>query len=334
MKKKYFFLRTDRIGDFIFSSILIRAIKDNDKKAHITVISSEKNYEYIHKQKYIDNVILYPKNLISKFLLIKKLRKQKIHFIAALDGKKRSIYICLLVNAKYKFLISTKKIYAKILKNSFNKIIIDFNNKPKINEIYAVLNILSYKFKKKYINFTNKNDNIKKDAINLLRVIKKGYISLHLDEKWIKGQYINKYTNIEPNSYEFLEFIKKIIKKTNKNILITTGNWDNDLIRSLKNNFSPIDSKFYIKRFSKKCVVLADKISFFELEYFIKHSSKLISCHGSPTHLASSMNKRIIDIFDQKQDLFYKKWNYHFKNYSFLYRRKFTELSKNILKIV
>ena len=334
MKKKYLFLRTDRIGDFIFSSILIRAIKDNDKNSHVTVISSKKNYEYINGQKYIDNVILYPKNFISKLFLIRKLRKQKIYFIAALDGKKRSIYICLLVKAKYKFLVSTKKLYAKILKKKFTKIIIDFNNRPKINEILNILNSLNYKFKNKYINFTNKENYIKKDVVNLIKMIKKNYITFHLDEKWIGGQYIDKYTNIEPNNYELLEFLKKLIKNTNKNILITTGNRENNLILFMKKNFSSISSRFYIKKFSNKLIVIADKITFFELEYFIKYSSKLISCHGSPTHLASSMNKKIIDIFDQEHNLFYRKWNHHFKNYKFLYRKKFSELSKNILKIV
>ena len=54
---KYLFFRTDRIGDFLVSSILFKAIKRNDPKAHITIIASKKNYEYIKTLSFIDETI-------------------------------------------------------------------------------------------------------------------------------------------------------------------------------------------------------------------------------------------------------------------------------------
>ena len=44
---KYLFFRTDRIGDFLLSAVLLRSIKRNDKSSHITIVASEKNYDYI-----------------------------------------------------------------------------------------------------------------------------------------------------------------------------------------------------------------------------------------------------------------------------------------------
>ena len=39
INKKYLFIRTDRIGDFLLSAILIKSIKRSDKNAKITVIA-------------------------------------------------------------------------------------------------------------------------------------------------------------------------------------------------------------------------------------------------------------------------------------------------------
>ena len=38
---KYIFFRTDRIGDFLLSAVLIKAIKRNDTYSHITVVGSK-----------------------------------------------------------------------------------------------------------------------------------------------------------------------------------------------------------------------------------------------------------------------------------------------------
>ena len=56
----YLLFRTDRIGDFLLSAILIKSIKRNDKNSFITIIASKKNYDYIKTLKLIDKVILYP----------------------------------------------------------------------------------------------------------------------------------------------------------------------------------------------------------------------------------------------------------------------------------
>ena len=53
----YLIFRTDRIGDFLISAILIKCIKINDPKSHITVIASKKNYLYIRDFTYIDDIV-------------------------------------------------------------------------------------------------------------------------------------------------------------------------------------------------------------------------------------------------------------------------------------
>ena len=45
---KYLLFRTDRIGDFLLSAILIKSIKRNDIDSHITLIASKKKLQ-IHR---------------------------------------------------------------------------------------------------------------------------------------------------------------------------------------------------------------------------------------------------------------------------------------------
>ena len=54
---KYLIFRTDRIADFLVSAILLRAIKKNDPKSHITIISSSRKYSYIKGFKDIFKVL-------------------------------------------------------------------------------------------------------------------------------------------------------------------------------------------------------------------------------------------------------------------------------------
>ena len=88
----YLFFRTDRIGDFLVSAILMKSIKKNNKHSHLTVIASQKNYFYIKTLDFIDEVHLYPSGLLKKIFFFYKLNQKKYTAIFALDGKKRSIF--------------------------------------------------------------------------------------------------------------------------------------------------------------------------------------------------------------------------------------------------
>jgi len=55
MKNKNIFFRTDRIGDFLLSAVLIKSIKRSDKDSYITVIASNKNFFKSLTDKIINN---------------------------------------------------------------------------------------------------------------------------------------------------------------------------------------------------------------------------------------------------------------------------------------
>ena len=322
----YLFFRTDRIGDFLVSAILLKAIKRNDKKAHISVVASSKNYFFINTLDFIDEVFLYPDNFLKKIFFFIKLRKKKYGLICALDGKKRSIYFSFFLKSKVKILMTTKKIFKKLLKYFFSKIYLFDESKNKLEEIKDVLSLLKMSFDKNDISFLKeKKINLKK--INLLH----DFIIFHFDEKWIYGQYINKYKSIEPSLENLEEFIYNLTEKTKKNLIITTGMIDNDLIKKLLLSFNKENDKLYTKGFKDKLIQIYINIDFFELEYLIKNSLFLIGCHGASTHLASAHGIKIYDIFDLSQKNFYHKWINHTENYSYFYRENFSDLSRKIL---
>ena len=83
-----------------------------------------------------------------------------------------------------------------------------------------------------------------------------------------------------------------------------------------------------------KKIIILDNISFNDLKLIIKKTDLIIACHGSPAHIASSFNTKIIDIFDQKNEEFYKFYTSHLRNYKYLYREDFNILAKNILQLI
>ena len=85
---KYLIFRTDRIGDFLLSIILIKSIKRNDINSHITVVASNKNYDYIKSFNIVDEVIIFKKGFFNRIKLILSLKKKTFNYIICHDGKR------------------------------------------------------------------------------------------------------------------------------------------------------------------------------------------------------------------------------------------------------
>ena len=125
---KYLIFRTDRIGDFHLSLILIKSIKRIDPACSITIVSSNKNYEYIKSFKIVDEVILLKKGLINKLKTFIKINKYFYRAIIIHDSKKRSKLISYFLRSKFKYYVN------KITKNSY------------IDEIKEILFSLNFDF--------------------------------------------------------------------------------------------------------------------------------------------------------------------------------------------
>ena len=295
---KYLIFRTDKIGDFLISAILIKSIKRNDPDSFINVVASEKNYNYIKSFKIVDKVTLLTKGILSKLKLIYFLRKEKYNTIIVHDRKQRSILISLFL-----------KTNLKIVSNANLNI-------SYFSDIKKILNHLNFSFDKADLNTLNNR------AYVNLENLQNNYILFHFDEKWIHKDYISNYINIEPSEKELVSFFNLIVNKTNKKLVVTTGL-----------NSPKILNKIFKVKFNDK-INFFNNLNILEIESIIDKSDLLISCHGAVSHVATAKNIKQIDIIDESKTNFYKKWTDHFRNYSFIYRKNFSDLSKEIISLL
>ena len=332
MPNKYIFFRTDRIGDFLLSAILIKSIKRSDKNSFITIVASKKNYSYIKNFSFVDEVILFPDSYLLKIFFYLKFIYKKFYLIGILDGKKRSIYFSFLTRSKYKILFTYKKFYKNCFNFFFYRIFYDDDCINKISEIKEFLNLLNFNLETDDLNTINKNSVLIKDlGIPLYNK----YSLLHFDEKWIFKDYIKDYIPIEPHSENILiTFLEQLIVKTNNDLYVSAGNLSNKFIIFIKKNFIKIEQNVYELKFKDNKIIFFDNINFLQLEKLILNSALLITCHGAASHVAASFNLRIVDIIDNSEELFFDKWTNHFTNYQKLSRVEFIKLSKNIINLI
>jgi ADP-heptose:LPS heptosyltransferase len=295
----YLIFRTDRIGDFLLSMILIKNIKRNDKKAFIILVSSTKNYDYIKTFDLIDKVYKLEDNFYSRLKLIKKLRKYNFKFTIVHDGKKRSNFI--------NFFLKKEK---TITVNNNNIKISHFS------KIKKIISFLDFQFNKNDLNFLIN----RKSYFSIFN--KSNLIILHYDEKWSNKTYISKYKNIEPSEQQLFDFITNLKNKSNNQFIITTG------------IETPLILKNVISKISDSEVKLVENLNFIKLESIVSQSKLLISCHGAISHIASAHNIKQVDIIDINNLNPYSIWTDHFRNYYPLYRKDFSLLSKEIYDLV
>lgn len=290
---KYLIFRTDRIGDFFLALILINSIKQNDPNSHITIVSSNKNHEYIKTFNIIDNVVLLNHGLINKIKVFFILKKNKYKSIIVHDDKKRSKLISFFLNCKKKIVIQNQKYLSHI------------------DIIYTILKKLNFSYDDKSLNFLDQRTKPLND---------KEWIQLHFDEKWINNKYIDSYSKIEPSTDDLISFINSLSNKTGEKLIITTGILAPEKLIKINQIIQNDKIKIMLN------------LSFLELEKIICKSKLVISCHGAISHLTSALQTNQIDIIDKSYD--YSRWSKHFRNYKYLYRENFTELSKKILDIL
>ena len=287
--------RTDRVGDFLLSLSLIKIIKNNFPNSKITVVASKKNYDYVKSFKEVHDVILLNNSLVPKIRLIFKLRDKKYDAVIVHDGKNRSRIVSYFLKYKKRILCFTNLIDTQL------------------EIIQKASKELNMAYDNNCLDFLNNR------KLPIVNIPFNNYVQLHFDEKWVHETYIKKYINIEPSEKQLIDFINKIISK-NKKIIITTGKKNVKLLNNIKD-------KIDINK-----VKICDNQNLLELENIVFNTSLLITCHGWISHIASAKKIKQIDIIDNKYP--YNKWTSHFRNYNYLYRKKFEFLSEEIIKLI
>ena len=104
-----------------------------------------------------------------------------------------------------------------------------------------------------------------------------------------------------------------------------------ELIEDLKNKFfKKKTEKIYYYKNSTSFIYLIYRPTLEDLESVLRKAKILISCHGAITHIANSLNIKILDIIDENKKEWYQRFATYLKQYSIIYRQTFSEM-KNIL---
>ena len=300
--KNYLIFRTDRIGDFLLTAILIRAIKRNDPNSSIQVVGSTKNYNYIRSFKSVNEVFLLKEGFFNRLKLLILLKKKVYQNVIIHDAKQRSKIIS--------FFLSKQKIINTYV----------HSNTSHFDDIKSILRSLNLNFNISDLNTLEDRTFLPANTDTQILNFKEGYALFHFDEKWIYNRSLSNYTNIEPSEDALISLFNSIVSKTNLNLVISTGL---DTPKILKKIFS--------NKFNSK-VFLYEKSNFLEIERLIYNSNLLISCHGAVSHVAAAKNIKQVDIIDRSYN--YSRWTDHFRNYQSLNRKTFSELSTDIINLL
>lgn len=308
--KKFIFFRSDRMGDFILLTNIIKNIKKKYNNSHITIVCSKLNYNLVKKYKIIDKIFIYNKDISfsRKISLINKIISNNYFASFAVDGKSFSNLCNLLIKARYKlglvykykffnfWLTKPNFFYNYFVLNKFES----FTSKKDLENIEHLpskIRFLGNFFKlniktkdKYYFEVSSKEElNFKKYH---LKNIKKKYVLIHLDEKW------NDIKFIESKLFSNLLILQK---KINKKIVITSYNNKFKYFKNLNKNI--------LKSKSNNNLVIIKNSNLFFFERLINHSFCSISCHsGFLAQVAGTNSTKIIDIINKNDYKWYSCW--------------------------
>jgi len=309
--KKFLIFKSDKIGDLINISCVIKNIKLNFDNCEITLVCSKYNSDISKYYPEISTILIFKNSIIGFiFKYFRKIFFYKYDYIFQLDGKKKSYFLCALLKAKYKscvLFIKHKSIlsFNYILKRPnyfislFYDYLIECDEKldEKTNYKYHYLSLYLSMLKKYNLKiFTNEhylpfNGTINHDFTD--------YFHIHIDERWSKFD-INFYN-------EFLDSLHA--KNNSKKFYITSNINGNEFFNKIKINLN-----------IKKNIRFNENASLDELVNIIYNCHTSLSSHtGITVHVAASFKKNIIDIVSPKLNLHYDRWiplNINYKRYN------------------
>ena len=327
--RRFLIFRTDRIGDFIASKIIIESIKSENKNNKIDIVCSKYNKKYISHYNSINNLfILEKRNLINYLKNIKLLRNFKYDYLILLDGKRRSLIFSFFIKAHFKILLFKRQslsiFIAKLL--SYNIFFnseknFQFDNFKKLLKIIKIPPIIQFNYYKDY-----KFKNRKKFKFN-------NFLHLHLDEKWFEGYHYNDFNYMGLNVKNINNFLFFLLKKFKKKIVITSGFKKISTLEEIINlNFDKKKLNFQHKLYKSK-ITFFKNLDFRDLELLVKQSKILIACEGAISHVSNSLNIPSVILIQKNRKQTALFWTGHMNNINRIYRSPIKNVMQQINKI-
>ncbi|EFU70035.1 heptosyltransferase superfamily protein [Aliarcobacter butzleri JV22] len=264
--------RHDKIGDFVVTLPLFKAIKEQYPNTKLTALVSKVNFDFAKNIDFIDDVILFDKNNLSKTL--KEIKEKK--FDASI-----SAYIDITVG-KLLFKSGIKKRVApatKIAQLFFNKRVKQRRSQVAKTEWRYNLDLAKKLYPDIKLDFTKPLLNIKVEREK--RVIFHVGFGGSSDGNLRLDDYINLARSIKDSSYEIVF------------------------------SFGPDDgvSKEYIKsNLDFKATIFDSKVSLYEFTHYIASSFLFVSTSTGPMHLAGATNTKTLSFFGDSLFASSKRW--------------------------
>jgi heptosyltransferase-2 len=283
--KRILIVRTDRIGDVLLSTPVIKALRDGNPSAYISMMVSPYTKDIVEGNPYLDEVIIYDKESKHKswqasFKFALNLKKKKfdlslilhptnrVHLVTYFAGIPKRIGY----DRKFGFLLTDRVKHTKQLGEK--------------HELEYSLDLV------RYLGIEPKDKNmfmpIKPDS-----------------EKWIeelfKQEGINKSdkllaihpgascpSKIWPNE-RFAEVADRLVEKYGFKVFVIAGPKDISLADNV------------LKHMHRSACNLAGKISVSQLASILKRCQLFISNDSGPVHIASAVGTPVISIFGRNQ---------------------------------
>ncbi len=315
--KKILILKNDRVGDLFNSLDGINSIisDHSDYEVEIVLSNISKDLNFLFNLKNVRVSFLpYRLSMLNKFSFFQKILINSYDKIFILSPKNIYFYAPLFCKSKFYAITiknSNKSRPTKFLKNKLYKYLENNRDEKKINEsinslIFKLCSNNSFSSYKNILNnnpkgsvLFNKNLNLFK---NFIHVHYKNYIFIN------NGWDINK----------FFSLLNELSKE--HNIILTSDFGRFDYHKHFLSNFSYLDFSNSISEINlKNKIHYLHNIGTSDLFKLVSMSNSVISPHGAMTVMASYLDKKVIDIFDQNITInAFREYKPKNKKYNFL----------------
>lgn len=264
--------RHDKIGDFVVTLPLFKAIKEQYGDTKLTALVSKVNFEFAKKIDFIDDVILYDKDDLNTTLKEIKSRKFDASISCFID-----ITLGLLL---FKSGIKTRVAPAtKLAQFFFNKKVVQRRSQVEKTEWQYNLDLAKALFPNIKLDFRRPllDIEVKREK----RVVFHTGFGGSSDGNLTLDDYLNLAKSIEDSGYEIVF------------------------------SFGPDDekSKEYIKeRLDFEATIFDSKLSLYEFTCYLASCSLFVSTSTGPMHLAGLTNTRTISFFGDSLFASSKRW--------------------------
>ncbi|MCC7438558.1 MAG: glycosyltransferase family 9 protein [Armatimonadetes bacterium] len=272
------------IGDAIMATPIIRAIKKNNKKIKITIVSNNANVDVFKFNPYISKHIVYSNSYYSRLKACLSVLCNRCDVFIGTQPSNTTLHaiFAFMSLAKTKAKVNKENIDYAYLDYDFLYDILISNNKKRhrvqlnADIVHSVNLITHVSSNMKCEIFFNE----KKKQVNLYP-FKINYVCVHLG--------IGRKQKIWPIE-NYSKVINYLIDK-NKTIVIVGGNEERNLISKMKiNNYM-------------KIVNLIGKLKLNELHVFLQHGALLLTNDTGVMHVAATTKIKILSLFGSTNPL-------------------------------